>query len=499
MAFTDGPAESIGRGAVAYNTPIEPALADGCGLIAVGANLVFTDSPVATESYVSDAIAGIEIPTVDSEAIETALGFVPANDAQVVKKTGASMSGTLEHGNETESICYHRILTGSMPFSIEFFGGWSDFGGGQDDTNWSIQFNHERVAGYPGWGENIEVFFDTGSQRLIEKNWDYTSIDRSVSYRPFTFNVDIDTHEASQTWWVRNYTIKNRIDDAALLRLDTIAHTIQSTGQLVVAQHPSKEFTFGLTGAIGSGSSLFVYPTSLSNEAAIVQIVGPALTGEYTAISATGQANGIVGNILRNTAGPVREMLWAASGRDAWVRTLGGSVDCSFGVDASANAFRIDFGDSLGGNVALSIDATTKAATFLGRVLLGGAVDNGVNPIQVNGTILTSGLRVDGGTAHFENGIRLGVGYSAIDVSAGAGGLYLGGSPGALHVEVAPTGAMSCVSSVSVGPITKSALLTLSATATGGTYRITDSTPAQRRVWPDGTNWRYMDDGTVVT
>jgi len=48
-------------------------------------------------------------------------------------------------------------------------------------------------------------------------------------------------------------------------------------------------------------------------------------------------------------------------------------------------------------------------------------------------------------------------------------------------------------------PITKAALLTLSATATSGEHRITDSTPAQRRAYPDGTNWRYSDDSTIVT
>jgi hypothetical protein len=47
--------------------------------------------------------------------------------------------------------------------------------------------------------------------------------------------------------------------------------------------------------------------------------------------------------------------------------------------------------------------------------------------------------------------------------------------------------------------ITKSALLALSPSATAGEYRITDSTPAQRRAYPDGTNWRYSDDSTIVT
>jgi acyl-CoA thioesterase-1 len=53
--------------------------------------------------------------------------------------------------------------------------------------------------------------------------------------------------------------------------------------------------------------------------------------------------------------------------------------------------------------------------------------------------------------------------------------------------------------SVSVGPITKSALLALTPSATAGEYRITDSTPSQRRAYPDGTNWRYADDDSLVS
>ncbi len=53
--------------------------------------------------------------------------------------------------------------------------------------------------------------------------------------------------------------------------------------------------------------------------------------------------------------------------------------------------------------------------------------------------------------------------------------------------------------SISFGAITKSVLLAISATATSGVYRVTDSTPANRLVWPDGTNWRYIDDGSIVT
>jgi hypothetical protein len=85
MAFTDGPAESIGRGEVAYNTPLAAAPADGCSLIAVGANLVFTDSPVATVDYVDEAIAAVELTSAN---VIAALGYTPANDNAVVRLSG---------------------------------------------------------------------------------------------------------------------------------------------------------------------------------------------------------------------------------------------------------------------------------------------------------------------------------------------------------------------------------------------------------------------------
>lgn len=49
-------------------------------------------------------------------------------------------------------------------------------------------------------------------------------------------------------------------------------------------------------------------------------------------------------------------------------------------------------------------------------------------------------------------------------------------------------------------PITKAALLLLTPTAaSAGRWRVTDATPASREAYPDGTNWRYTSDDTVVT
>jgi len=51
-----------------------------------------------------------------------------------------------------------------------------------------------------------------------------------------------------------------------------------------------------------------------------------------------------------------------------------------------------------------------------------------------------------------------------------------------------------------IAGITKAALLLLTPNASSaGRWRVTDATPASREAYPDGTNWRYTSDDTVVT
>jgi hypothetical protein len=62
------------------------------------------------------------------------------------------------------------------------------------------------------------------------------------------------------------------------------------------------------------------------------------------------------------------------------------------------------------------------------------------------------------------------------------------------------TGAITASGAMNIAPITKSALLLLTPTAaSAGRWRVTDATPANREAYPDGTNWRYTSDDTVVT
>ncbi len=79
-------------------------------------------------------------------------------------------------------------------------------------------------------------------------------------------------------------------------------------------------------------------------------------------------------------------------------------------------------------------------------------------------------------------------------------GLILNCKKGGTSVaSVSANGKIATVSGVEVGPITKAVLLATTPAANAGIYRITNSTPANRHAYPDGTNWRYLDGGGIVT
>ena len=64
------------------------------------------------------------------------------------------------------------------------------------------------------------------------------------------------------------------------------------------------------------------------------------------------------------------------------------------------------------------------------------------------------------GKGFFNSGIRLGTGYSAIDVVTGASGLYLSGAQGALnHVLITTAGVLQVGSAISLDPTTANALV----------------------------------------
>jgi len=290
--------------------------------------------------------------------------FDKCNDNFTELYTSPTISGTVLHGDGTDNLRYQEILSGNMPFAIRFYGGYADIGG-SDDVNWSIQFNEERVAGHPTWSENIEVAYNTGSQILIEKNWDYQSVDGLVTYRPFGFSLDIATHEAAQQFIVGSFIVGNRTDDP-LLTINTLTGVATVLGRMIITNLDAA-FPVGITGPIADGSALSIYPTSASVNANLISVQGPVVAGDYNSFNMQGTATASYFQMIqRNFNGGVREILWASGSMDAYVYALSGATECSWGLDKSATAFRVDFADTLGGNTALSVDAATKAFKVVG-------------------------------------------------------------------------------------------------------------------------------------
>jgi hypothetical protein len=140
----------------------------------------------------------------------------------------------------------------------------------------------------------------------------------------------------------------------------------------------------------------------------------------------------------------------------------------------------------------------TGSAAFNGNILGSGSVTGG--SFSTGGGITLSGSGADSGIVLKDrDAASVSLAYST------AGALRIFRSTVASDVASFADalawfrGGIEANGSVSVGPITKSALLALTPSATAGEYRITDSTPAQRRAYPDGSNWRYSDDSTIVT
>lgn len=110
------------------------------------------------------------------------------------------------HDQATETRVLYAKTTG-MHFPIEQFAGVSF----TNDNSWSLQLNRNGVsATHPIFGMNIENYYNTGSQNLVEHNWDYTSVDRATVYRPYAFAIDIATHEAEHDIKAKRWVLRNR-------------------------------------------------------------------------------------------------------------------------------------------------------------------------------------------------------------------------------------------------------------------------------------------------
>lgn len=163
----------------------------------------------------------------------------------------------------------------------------------------------------------------------------------------------------------------------------------------------------------------------------------------------------------------------------------------------AANAVNIFAGASAAERVTITKDGTFSYVTASGYY--GNTGGSFFGFLANNRTLGAAGLQlISTDRIAFTNSTSFGTVTTTLSQSS-AGVLQVGsGTSNGLNGSLLLTN-LTASGSISVGPITKTALLLLTPSATAGEWRVTDSTPAQRRVYPDGTNWRYLSDDSIVT
>src|SRR5207244_505567 len=110
----------------------------------------------------------------------------------------------------------------------------------------------------------------SGVNALLERHANYTSIDRSVSYRPWGFSIDLVNHNASTEWRQKLFEMYHRSSATALIHADT---GTGDDGNFQISA-PSSAGPFAVNG--GPGNISFVLN---SDQSLLLQVANLATSG----------------------------------------------------------------------------------------------------------------------------------------------------------------------------------------------------------------------------
>jgi hypothetical protein len=253
------------------------------------------------------------------------------------------------------------------------------------DFIWSGVHNHTYGLGYnsdlsltgmPQWGESIEPRYVPGAppNGLFEKHWNYTSIDRSVTYRPMGFSIDLNTNAASQKWYVSDYRVLGRTDaenGGESFRVDTGAKAVHASALVAGVMGTSTNWPLEVRGPTKGATALGLAPT-VNPDDTVVYITPTAVTGDLNWINANSSVSGKAQANFWNTGagGAVVQVLSNAG--DAWF-TVSSSQGWAFGSHRSAaGSFKLSNSGTLGSNDRMIVTAA-GAVTFTDLATTGAA------------------------------------------------------------------------------------------------------------------------------
>jgi hypothetical protein len=288
--------------------------------------------------------------------------------------------------------------------------------GGASDHTMALHYNRSGLAaGYPEWSEAVEPRFVPGAppNGLLEKLWTYISIDRQHNFRPFNFDVDMNTNLAHTRWVVDKYRIHadgETPGEIETLYVDTAAHVVATSGRLNVGQIGTPPYRAYVTGDPIGTVMLGIAATNPADGDALVRASAKKLDGEGVEVDAPGDLHafhcstrvaGILQTFTQNTgAGDAAAYLLGGSAGDALVRTLAGT-DWAFGCDRStgkwtiANDFRLGFQDRLTLTTAgvLDLPLAGSALHIEGQKVLGPRVTGvAVTAEAIHAALVTQGV-----------------------------------------------------------------------------------------------------------
>jgi hypothetical protein len=261
-------------------------------------------------------------------------------------------------------------------------------------------------------------------------------------------------------------------DTEAVLRTDTnhpLVLSTNGTARLTIASTGAATFSSSVTSLAASGTGVIIAEGTATNGEGLVSVRGKNSSG--TSRRADFKYDNA--DVIRiATASPIN-MQFETNDITRMTITSGGNVFIGTTSTISSGRMELLIGGNANGSVlSLGNNGNANKAQII--------TDSGENMLIVNrsntpmilytnntermritsggnvliGTTTDSGYRlsVNGASGFFNNGIRLGTAYSAIDVVTGAGGLYLSGSQGALnHMLIGSSGDVTIYKDLYVG------------------------------------------------
>lgn len=393
------------------------------------------------------------------------------------------------------------IAGAKFPFAETYT--FNTFGGTCEDHVWYVDLNVAgAISSHPGFGIGIENFFISNTnQKLVEVNWDYLSIDRTVQYRPLAFSIDCDTHVATFDFKSKRsvgtrgvvtgaYLVDNIACEVVGVLSRQISNTsssssadtydyIRSDGNDAVTVWGGDNGNSAYAGIDGSSGFFNIGVGDEMNENNVIRIATGSRTVDIHGLQVTTTTMNIPG--------------------DAWITSAGGDrVRCNTGGATQLRGYgSVPFSVLNGAGTTVFFVNSAGSTTFAGGVETKSGITWSDSVTSVPNWQL------------YKNASDTNLYFRDL-INSRFHGAFVPGSTAQLalswflsRLEIDGTAlfrsTVTCESGFVHAARTKAAVLASSVARNSGRFELSDSGQVGWVVYPDGTNWRYAHDNSIVS